>query len=176
MRLRWERYALWFWRWVSRSKASAHCAVSVGRGSTTWSSARTCGTVRAAFFFPEPQAGRDQEVMREEAQGDVMVPADPAPHLVVVQAALALTLLDGPLDRPTRRAALGQSLRRGVGGGVGEEGLELRAGAEAAAQDHPHRRAGQPIAHRHGAHAGHLSHQRTLGPLAQETAPPGRRR
>jgi len=151
--LRWERYAPWFWRWVARSKASARCGVSVGRGSATWSRARTWGTVRAGLPPPQAQAGLDEDVMRQETQGDVMMPADPAPHLVVVEADFAFALLDAALHRPTRRRAPGQRLLREVGGGVGEEHLERRVGAEAAAQDNPHVGAGERIAHGHRAHA-----------------------
>ncbi len=114
--------------------------------------------------------------MRQETQGDVMMPADPAPHFIMVEADLAFALLNAPLHRPARRAALGQRLFREVGRGVGEEGFELPVGAEATAQDHPDIGAGEPIAHGHRPHTGDLSHQWPLGPLAQEVAPPGRRR
>src|SRR5256885_11112860 len=40
----------------------------------SWSNTRTCGTVSAAAFFPHPEAGPDQEVMRQKGHGDVMVP------------------------------------------------------------------------------------------------------
>jgi len=96
--------------------------------------------------------------MRQETQGDVMMPADPAPYLVVVEADLAFALLDAALHRPARRAARGQRLLGDVGGGVGEEGLEFGVGPEAAAQDDPDIGAGR------GARAGCLS--ATSGPLA----------
>ncbi len=115
--------------------------------------------------------------MRQETQGDVMVPADPAPHLVVVEADLAFALLNAPLHRPARRTALGQCLlrRREVGRGVGEEGFELPVGVEATAQDHPDVGPGSR-SRTATARTGDLSHQWPLGPLAQEVAPPGRRR
>jgi len=93
----------------------------VGRGRTTWSRARTWGTVTAGLSPPQAQARLDEEVMRQETQGDVMMPADPAPHLVVVEADLAFALLNAPLHRPARRAALGQRLLGEVGRGVGKD-------------------------------------------------------
>jgi len=114
--------------------------------------------------------------MRQETQGDVMMPADPAPYLVVVEADLAFALLDTSFHRPACRRALGQCLRGEGGGGVGEEGFELPVRAEAAAQDDPHVGAGESVAHGHRAHAGDLGHQWPLGPLVQEVAPPRRRR
>jgi hypothetical protein len=53
-------------------------------------------------------------MVRQETQGDVVMPADPAPHFIMVEADLAFALLDTALYRPARRAALRQRLRREV--------------------------------------------------------------
>src|SRR5262245_21102232 len=57
--------------------------------------------------FPPPRPGRPRpdhrhHGQREQAQGDVPVPAGPTPHLVLVQAAVALGQLEALLDRPAR--------------------------------------------------------------------------
>jgi len=80
--------------------------------------------------------------MHQETQGDVMLPADPAPHFILVEADRAFAFLDAPLHGPARRAPLGQRVLREVGGSVGEDRLERGVGAAAAAQDHPHVGAG----------------------------------
>ncbi len=95
---------MWCWRWMSRGRVRFHRAVRVGRGSTTWSRARTRGTLRAAFF-PESRANLDQDMMRETAQSDVMAPADPAPHLIAVESALALVSV-ATFQSPTNRGSL----------------------------------------------------------------------
>jgi len=60
---------------------------------------------RATFFFDG--ATRDgQEGAGQQAEGDVTVPAIPFPHLVVVQAHLALGLGEALLHRPAVLAHL----------------------------------------------------------------------
>jgi len=105
---------LWCWRWMSRGRMRFHRAVRVGRGSTTWSRARTRGTLRAAFS-PEPRANLDQDMMRETAQSDVMAPADSVPHLIAVEAALALASVT-TFQSLTNRGSLSDGSAR-LGGG-----------------------------------------------------------
>ncbi len=59
-------------------------ASSRRRGSTTRSSSRTWGTVSAGDFFPQLEPQPDQEVVGQEGQRQVMMPADPAPHFVMM--------------------------------------------------------------------------------------------
>src|SRR3712207_89004 len=80
--------------------AIAVSASSSLRGNTTWSSRRTCGTVNAADFFPQAAALPDQEVMGQETQRGVVVPPDPPPHFVLVQAHFPFALFNRRLDRP----------------------------------------------------------------------------
>src|SRR5438270_8922317 len=85
-------------------------------GSTTAKSWRTWGTVSAGdFFFPQPTPQPDQEVMRQQTQGQVVMPADPAADFVVVHAQFALALQDGRLDRPAHAAGPDQVLPRRLG-------------------------------------------------------------
>src|SRR5216684_8015040 len=72
-------------------------------GSTTINNWRTWGTVSAGDFFSQPTPQPDQEVMRQQAQGQVVVPADPAAHFVVVHTQFTLAFQDGRLDRPADR-------------------------------------------------------------------------
>ena len=67
-------------------------ASSRRRGSTTRSSSRTWGTVSAGDFFPPLKPQPDQEVVGQEGQRQVMVPADPAAHFVLIHAQFALAL------------------------------------------------------------------------------------
>jgi hypothetical protein len=49
---------------------------------------RTWGTVSAGAFSPQPTAEPGEEALRQQGHGGVVVPADPAAHLVVVQPQL----------------------------------------------------------------------------------------
>ena len=83
-------------------KASSAAASRRWAGSVALSSCRTWGTVSAGVFSPHPAAEPDEEVLRQEGHGGVVVPAAPAAHLVVVQPQLLLRLLDGLLNHPSR--------------------------------------------------------------------------
>src|SRR5262245_7543179 len=106
-------------------------------GSVTLSRWRTWGTVSAGTFPPQPAAEPDEEALGQQGHGGVVVPAAPAPHLVVVQPEFLLGLLDGLLHRPAQAQQPDQRLRRGLGVGVGEVGLQLARGLERAPQDQP---------------------------------------
>src|SRR6266851_10249796 len=80
--------------------AMAASASKCRLGRTTANNWRTWGTVSAGDFFPQPAPQPDQEVMCKQAHGQVVMPADPAAHFVVVHAQLPLALQDGRLDRP----------------------------------------------------------------------------
>src|SRR5918992_1153922 len=101
-------------------KASIAAGSRRWAGSVTLSRWRTWGTVNAGVFSPQPAAEPDEEVLRQERHGGVVVPAAPAAHLVVVQPQLLLALLDRLLHRPAQPEQPDQRLRRGVRGGVAE--------------------------------------------------------
>src|SRR5438270_990175 len=52
-----------------------------------------CATVNAGVFFPQLPPFQRQEPQRQQRQRHVVVPADPAPHLVVAQPDLPLPFL-----------------------------------------------------------------------------------
>ncbi len=87
-------------------------------GSVTPSRRRTWGTVSAGVFLPQPAAEPDEEPLRQQGHGGVVMPAAPAPYLVVVQPQFALRLFDGPLDRPAQAEQPHQRLRRSRGDGI----------------------------------------------------------
>src|SRR4051794_30689830 len=89
-------------------------------GSVTLSRWRTCGTVSAGVSPPQPVAEPDEEALRQQRHGGVVVPAAPAAHLVVVQPQLGLRLLDGLLHRPAQPQQPDQRLGRGLRSGVTE--------------------------------------------------------
>src|SRR3954452_7448947 len=106
-------------------KASIAVASRRWAGRVTLSSGRTWGTVSAGVFFPQPAAEPDEEVLRQQGHGGVVVPAAPAAHLVMVEPAFVLRLLAGLLDRPAQAQQPDQRLGRGVGGGVAQIRLQL---------------------------------------------------
>src|SRR6266487_5614781 len=106
--------------------ARAVSASTCRLGSTTANSWRTWGTVSAGDFFPQLAPQPDQEVMRQQAQGQVVVPADPAADFVVVHAQLALALQDGRFDRPAHPTDPDQALPRRLSRCVGQIALQLR--------------------------------------------------
>ena len=75
--------------WVSVSHWSSSARVQVRCGSTSRSTRLTCGRVRAGAFSPPVLLHRQQEGAGEQGQGDVMVPAGPTTHLVLIQARLS---------------------------------------------------------------------------------------
>src|SRR6266508_6482007 len=95
-------------------------AVSASRcrlGKTTCNSRRTCGTVKAAAFFPQLAALPDQEVMRQQSHGTMVVPAAPRAYLILIHPHFALALQDGQLHRPAPSAHAHQRGVRGRGRG-----------------------------------------------------------
>src|SRR5690349_7158142 len=101
-------------------KASMARASRRWAGSVTLRRRRTCGTVSAGEFSPQPGAQPDEEVLGEQGHGGVVVPAAPAAHLVLVEPELVLRFLYGLLDRPAQAQQPDQRLGRRVGGGVAE--------------------------------------------------------
>ncbi len=76
--------------------------------------------------------------MGEERERDMVMPADPAADLIVVQANLALGFQDAGFHRPAHAAQPDQRRQRGVRRRIGKVGLERRCIAQAAPQHHPH--------------------------------------
>ena len=93
---------------------------------------RICGAVAAGVFPPDPPSFQAEEPQRHQRQGHMMMPANPASHLVVGQADLSLGRLEHLLDPvafPLGADGLGQ---RNVGTGVGQGviGPRLADGAD----------------------------------------------
>src|SRR6266702_183502 len=59
---------------------------------------RSCGTVTAGFFPPQPVFLLDQEPQSQQRQGHVVVPAHPTPQFVMVQPYLAFACLQQFFD------------------------------------------------------------------------------
>src|SRR5437870_10271611 len=91
---------------LRRSTALTNSAIrsAFGRGSLSSSvnTARTCGTVSAGVFPPEPQPRGLHEPQGQQRQGHVVVPARPATHLIVRQPHLLLAFLQPLLDAVPR--------------------------------------------------------------------------
>src|SRR5438093_450734 len=87
-------------------------ALAAGSLNNSVNTARTCGTVTAGVFPPQPQPLHLQEPQRQQRQRHVVVPAHPAAHLVMPQPHLALALLQQllhavpPAVRPRQLPAL----------------------------------------------------------------------
>src|SRR5512144_244046 len=87
---------------LRRSTRLTTSAISFGVGAG-WRSSRvtTCriwDTVTAGVFPPDSSPLQAQEPQRHQGQRHVVVPADPTPHLVVVQPRLAVAGLEQLLD------------------------------------------------------------------------------
>src|SRR5205085_5241387 len=80
----------------------------------------------APLSLVEPLLQPDQEMMRQEHQGHMVVPARPEPQLVVVQAQFTLALGKAGLDGPAHPADPHEGLQRRVRRGVTQVVLELR--------------------------------------------------
>ena len=163
-------------RWISSTNATTVSASRGWAGSVTDSNTRTCGTVSAGAIPPQSAAQPHQEVLGQQRHRQVMMPAHPAAHLVVGQPHLVLALLDGLLHRPAHPQQPHQRRRRCVRRRVAQVGLQYGVLPQRAAQDDPHVRAGQAIAHRHRPQAGHLSYQRAFAALLDQRRLPGARR
>jgi hypothetical protein len=105
----------------------------------------------APLSLVEPRLQLHQEVMGQDHQRHVMMPAPPETALVVVQAEFILALGEAAFDRPAHAARPDQGGQRQIGWGVGQVILVPRrlAGRGDAAADHqPDGRSRQPGAHR----------------------------
>ena len=70
-------------------------ASSQRRTSSRWTSrARTSGTVISGSFFPQPLPLQHQERQRQQRQRRVVMPAYPAPRLILVQSTFPFARLD----------------------------------------------------------------------------------
>src|SRR5579872_7625737 len=94
---------------LRRSTALTAAAISTNRGrgrrSNSVKISRTCGTVSAGFFPPQPQPLQLQEPQRQQGERHVVLPPRPTAHLVVVQPHLLVALLEQLLHlvpRPLR--------------------------------------------------------------------------
>src|SRR3954452_21571391 len=90
---------------------------------------RTCDTVTALVFPPDSPPLAAQEPQRQQRERHVVVPAHPAPHLVLPQADFPLAgaeyLLDPVPGGPDPDQLLQRHLRPGIAQGVMRLGLGL---------------------------------------------------
>src|SRR5437764_5383461 len=86
--------------WVAVSQASRSAAVHTRWGSSSRSARLTWGRVIWGIFFPPVLLHLHQEGTGQQGEGDVMVPAGPAAHLIFIQAGLALLRLQLGLHHP----------------------------------------------------------------------------
>ena len=85
---------------VSGSRSAWRRAGSAPPGSALFGAA--LGVASDHGEVGQGEVGQGEVGQGEHGQGDVAVPADPGPHLIVVQAHLALGLLEQALNRPAR--------------------------------------------------------------------------
>ena len=99
----WDCLARSLRSWVVTSHWSRSSPVQVRCGRSARSTRLTCGRVIWGIFFPPVLLEGQQKGGGEQGQGEVMVPAGPTAHLVLVQARFALVLLEAGLHRPAQR-------------------------------------------------------------------------
>ena len=88
---------------------------------------RTCDTVTAGVFPPDPQPLQDQEPQRQQRQRHVVVPAHPAPHLVLPQPDFPLRRAEHLLDPVPREPDPDQLGQRHLRAGVAQRVIGLAA-------------------------------------------------
>src|SRR5262249_42149440 len=98
----------------------------------------------AGIFFPHPPPLQRHEPQRQQRQRHVVVPADPAPHLVLPQADLALTLLQRLLHPMPLGVRLHQARQAGPPPRVAQRVPPLRVPARRAAPPPPPPRPAPP--------------------------------
>src|ERR1035437_1211569 len=90
------------------------------RGRMAMSSKRTWGKVKAGDFPPQLDLLPDQEMMSQEGQRQMVVPATPAADFIVVHPQLVFALANGQLDGPAHPEQPDQGAVRRVGGGIAQ--------------------------------------------------------
>src|SRR5438067_10880398 len=135
-RLRCDRLARSLRSWVATSHWSNSARVHVRCGSSSRSTRLTWGRVIWGIFFPPVLLKGQQEGAREQGQGEVMVPAGPTAHLVLIQPRLSFGRLKLSLADPPGGRDLGQGQQWRVSGGIGQVVARLTA-IEVAAQQQP---------------------------------------
>src|SRR5437763_15846376 len=98
-RLRCDRLARSLRSWVATSHWSNSARVHVRCGSSSRSTRLTWGRVIWGIFFPPVLLKGQLEGAREQGQGEVMVPAGPTAHLVLIQPRLSFGRLVARLTR-----------------------------------------------------------------------------
>ena len=118
-------------------------------------------------LFPQPVAQPQRGALGHERHGGVVVPAAPAPRLVVVEPQLPLAFLDGLLHRPAEPKQPDQGLGRRVEGG--------RCGGKSSARRWRPARAAAPPSHpgRGGRRGRRPPARRRPRPAAAPCCPPG---
>src|SRR5260370_10751232 len=81
--------------------AAIRAAPGAGPRSSSVNTARTCGTVTAGVFPPQPQPLQLQEPQRQQRQRHVVLPAHPTAHLILTQTDLLFALRQPLLDAVT---------------------------------------------------------------------------
>src|SRR3990167_2919917 len=86
---------------------------------------RVSSTVISGYFFPQPVALRDQEVVREKRERRVVVPSSPGARFVVAEPRLVLPLAMVLFDRPPGVAGAHHGVEGTADPRVGGEELPL---------------------------------------------------
>src|SRR5262249_27859204 len=111
----------------------------------------------------DPLTGTHEAVMGQETEGHMMMPPQPAPDFVMIQAQPPFTLLERRFNGPAHTGHPYQRRDGRVCGRVAEIDLEFWILSQPTPKDQPHVRAWQARAYRHAALEGELGHQ---GPFA----------
>ncbi len=131
--------------WVSASHRSNSAGVQVRWGSAARSTRLTCGRVSRGIFPPPVLLTGQQEGAGEQGEGDVVGPAGPSAHLVLVQAGLTFGRLELRFDGPAGGRDPGQGEQRGVRGRIGKIRAPFAA-VQVAPQQQPTGATGQAVA------------------------------
>src|SRR5712691_8645486 len=98
-------------------------------------------------------------MMGQQTQGHMMMPAQPTPHLVMVQAQPSFALLEGRFDGPPHASDPDQRGHWCVGWRIAKVDFQFRLFPYGPPPDDPHVGARQPSAYRHSTLEGELGDQ-----------------
>ena len=128
-----ERFACSLRLWVSVNQASNSSGVQVRCGSRCRSRRVICGRVIWGSFFPPVQLQTQQEGSGQQGHGDVMLPAQPGAHFVLIETGFALLGLKLSLDGPAHGPDLRQPQQGRVCGRIRQVDTWLRCHPDHAA-------------------------------------------
>src|SRR3990172_6939398 len=132
---------------------------------------RACAVVSAGLFLP-PQTQPDQEQMRREGVGHMMMPTRPGAGVIMIQADFTFPFFQRGLHRPAHSTDADKFTPRAGRGGIAEVKLDLWLRSQCASEDQPNPWAWQSFPNRGRTQKCELGHQGALATFLDNPAHP----